>query len=65
MLWCPLQIANLVSAGKRLEVPGPDQLRAGRLPGSVYDDYVALLRSCWQDDPAARPTFEVIVKMLQ
>ena len=57
------QIANAVAGGKRLPIPPPDNLRAG--PLQVYDQYVALIESCWQQDPAQRPSFEAIVRDLQ
>ena len=59
----PFQIANAVLSGQRLQPPAPDELPAGELV--VYDAYVALMESCWREDPAARPTFEAIVQELQ
>lgn len=53
-----------VLAGGRLEVP----LREG-LPGGAelvgLDVYVALLRSCWAQQPTERPTFEEVILELR
>ncbi len=60
---CELQIANAILAGSRLQVLPLDKLPAGDL--MVYDAYVDLMHSCWEQDPAARPAFHTIVKSLQ
>lgn len=31
---------------------------------SQLDNYLALMHSCWQEDPAERPRFEAISKTL-
>ncbi len=58
------QIVSSVLAGGRLEVP----LREG-LPGGAelvgLDVYVALLRSCWAQQPTERPTFEEVILELR
>lgn len=43
----------------RRELPGPDTLAFAGL-----DQYCALMRECWAEDPAARPTMDTIVPRL-
>jgi serine/threonine protein kinase len=61
----PFQIMFAVLQGERPaipprhELPGPDTLAFAGL-----DAYIALLKECWADDPAARPSFDQIVPRL-
>lgn len=62
----PWQLVSRVLAGGRLEVPdrealpGPDTADFGGL-----DEYVALMKQCWAQDPSQRPTFQQIVVCLR
>ncbi len=62
----PWQLVSHVLAGGRLEVPdrealpGPDNAAFGGL-----DAYVALMKECWAQVPAARPSFQQIVIRLR
>lgn len=59
------QIINLVQSTEAdpLVVPPESELPAGPFPG--YARYVDLLRACHARDPAARPTFDVVVRELR
>ncbi len=58
------QVAKVVMGGGRLEIP-PDP---AALPGGTFggvDLFTALIRKCWAQDPAARPTFADIIADLK
>lgn len=63
--WTPWEIQGMVCSGVRPPVPPREQL-----PGpdaqqfSQLDGYLALMHSCWQEDPAARPRFDSISRTL-
>eukprot|EP00741_Cyanophora_paradoxa_P006060 tig00000981_g5878.t1 len=56
----PYAIPFFISSGNRLPVPdeNPEQLAA-------FGSYRELLLSCWHEEPAARPSFEVILERLK
>ena len=60
-----------VLAGERLEVPPADQLpgmataEGGAGPPEGLDEYIALLRRCWAQDPEQRPSFGDIIPELR
>jgi len=62
----PWAIANAVLAGERPEIPPP-----ARLPGvdsgawPKLEQYIGLMRKCWQQQPSDRPTFEEIMQELR
>ncbi|KAL4855455.1 Serine/threonine-protein kinase EDR1 [Chlorella vulgaris] len=61
-------LGNLIQSGARLEVPPRDALPAqgmGGAPAAVLDGYVALMRRCWAEDPATRPSFDEITTELR
>lgn len=59
------QLVFMVSSGDRLAMPALEAL-PGKLPErAVYDAYVALVRRCWAQDPAERPTFGDIISELR
>jgi len=49
----PWQIAQFVTAGKRLEIPK-----------NFPDEITELITKCWDNDPSARPNFEHCVEVL-
>ncbi|KAK9845513.1 hypothetical protein WJX81_008391 [Elliptochloris bilobata] len=62
----PFQIMCAISEkGERPEVPSeaPGALPGGTFPGFLA--YCALMRRCWGEDPAARPSFEAIIAELR
>ncbi|KAI8113552.1 hypothetical protein M9435_003552 [Picochlorum sp. BPE23] len=59
----PFSIINSVLQGKELVIPEQAELPAG--PLSCYDEYVALIKQCWELDPAQRPTMDGIVQQLR
>ena len=52
-----LQVVALVTEGaQRPELPAPEDLPGtGTFAG--YSEYIMLMEQCWDQDPAARPTF--------
>ena len=56
----------MVMAGGRLEVPA-DRSQLPGLLGSPEDleGYIALIHSCWAQDPALRPSFQDIISYLR
>ncbi|KAI7835430.1 hypothetical protein COHA_010676 [Chlorella ohadii] len=59
------QLVFMVSSGDRLAMPALEAL-PGKLPDrAVYDSYVALVRRCWAQDAANRPTFGDIIAELR
>ena len=59
------QLVFMVSSGDRLAMPALEAL-PGKLPDrAVYDSYVALVRRCWAQDAADRPTFGDIIAELR
>lgn len=59
------QLVFMVSSGDRLAMPALEAL-PGKLPErAVYDAYVALVRRCWAQDAAERPTFGDIISELR
>jgi len=34
------------------------------IPTGYPEDYLQLMKDCWQDDPAARPSFGLIARKL-
>ncbi|KAL4855412.1 Importin-5 [Chlorella vulgaris] len=57
------RMAGLLVSGARLTVPPTDELPPrgiGGAPAPVVSEYVALMRRCWAEDPAARPSFDQI-----
>ena len=52
-----LQVVALVTEGaQRPELPAPEDLPgSGSFEG--YSEYILLMEQCWDQDPAARPTF--------
>ena len=62
----PWQLVSHVMAGGRPEVP-PRQALPGPDTASFagLDDYVLLMRSCWEHAPEHRPTFQQIVPALR
>ena len=65
MCFCTqVQVAKRVMDGERLEIPAdPSQLPGGTFGGMA--DYVALMRACWEQDPAARPSFGQVIAELR
>ncbi|KAL4426099.1 hypothetical protein ABPG77_002685 [Micractinium sp. CCAP 211/92] len=62
----PFQIITQVQTHQTssgLPIPASEELPAGEFPG--WPEYLALMESCWQRDPAARPNFELIVQRLR
>lgn len=57
----PLQIVKHVTEGGRLPIPEQDQLPD--FPG--MDDYIGLIKACWEQAPEARPGFNDIVCQLR
>ena len=51
--------------GERPEVPSeaPGALLGGTFPG--FPAYCALMRRCWAEDPAERPSFEAVIAELR
>ena len=52
-----VQVVALVTEGaQRPELPAPEALPgSGTFEG--YSEYIMLMEQCWDQDPAARPTF--------
>lgn len=52
-----MQVVALVTEGaQRPELPAPEDLPGtGTFAG--YSEYMMLMEQCWDQDPAARPTF--------
>ncbi|KAL4423315.1 hypothetical protein ABPG77_006110 [Micractinium sp. CCAP 211/92] len=62
----PWQLVNLLVSGSRLEIPPLEQLPGSDTPQFAgLDAYVALMRRCWAQDPAERPTFEQVIPELR
>ncbi|GMH42677.1 hypothetical protein BSKO_10596 [Bryopsis sp. KO-2023] len=59
----PLQLFKWVMEGLRPDTPDPENLPAGPCP--VYDEYIALMKICWAQEPAERPHFDTITKCLE
>lgn len=54
----------MIASGERLPVPALQELPGAPPPAQLYDAYVALMRRCWAQQPADRPTFsQVIVEL--
>ena len=53
----------LMISHKRMEVPAEADLPGGGFIG--MESYVALMRRCWSESPADRPTFEEVVAALR
>lgn len=48
----------------RPDIPGdPEQLQGGTFDG--WDAYTGLLQRCWAQEPAARPTFDIVIAELR
>lgn len=58
-------IVYIGSQGGRPEIPPPGSplIRGGTFPG--YDDYLALMRACWAENPADRPAFDQVIASLR
>jgi hypothetical protein len=60
------QILKAVVAGGRLDIPEPSQLPdKGKGFEEGLEAYVTLIRWCWDQDPAQRPSFHDIVRELR
>ncbi|KAL4452237.1 hypothetical protein ABPG75_007899 [Micractinium tetrahymenae] len=60
----PWQVVAMVTeSSARPEVPPPEELPTGSFGGE--GDYLQLMQECWSQDPAARPTFELIISRLR
>lgn len=62
----PFQIILLVGEkGERPLIPERTSrgVKGGVFPG--YDDYIALMQSCWAQDPADRPAFDQVIASLR
>ncbi|PRW58265.1 Serine threonine- kinase CTR1 [Chlorella sorokiniana] len=60
----PFQLVFMITSGERLPVPALPDLPGPPPPAPLYDAYVALMRRCWAQDAADRPSFsEVIVEL--
>lgn len=60
----PWQVVAMVTEGKqRPEVPQAAALPCGDFPGLA--EYVALMRDCWAQDAAMRPTFGTVITRLR
>ena len=60
-----VQLTIAVAEGRRPEVPPPSQLPGGGGSFEGLGPYIALMRACWSQDPAARPDFGQIVTALE
>lgn len=62
---CCVQITLEVASGERLPVPSTFPCAPGEaVPGPWVQRYVALMRRCWEQAPAARPSFDQAVAEL-
>ncbi|KAA6426630.1 MAG: kinase [Trebouxia sp. A1-2] len=61
----PWQVVALVTEGaQRPELPAPEDLPGtGAFAG--YSEYIMLMEQCWDQDPAARPTFAQVITVLR
>ena len=59
-----MQLTIAVAEGRRPEVPPPSQLPGGGGSFEGLGPYIALMRACWSQDPAARPDFNHIAAAL-
>jgi serine/threonine protein kinase len=59
------QLVFMVSSGDRLAMPALEALPGKPPEPAVYDAYVALVRRCWAQDAADRPTFGDIISELR
>ncbi len=58
------QLVFMITSGERLPVPALADLPGAPPPAPLYEAFVALMRRCWAQDPADRPTFsQVIVEL--
>ena len=67
--WNPWQIASHVQRGGRLQVPPAHQLPGPDAPAVAaagrLDAYCALMRDCWAQEPADRPSFAGVAARLR
>ena len=49
----------------RPHIPPKEELPGEECPGDVLDDYICLVKECWDRDPSKRPSFQEIVGRLQ
>lgn len=60
----PWQVVAMVTEGKqRPDIPPATSLPCGDFPG--LGEYVALMRDCWAQDAAKRPTFGAVITRLR
>ena len=59
----PFSIINIVLQGRQLRIPDISELPAGNMP--CYDEYVSLVKRCWEMDPNRRPTMDIVVQELR
>ena len=55
-------LINVVQHGLRPDDTPNDELFGGPCP--VYDEYVALMKECWAQEPEDRPTFSEVHRRL-
>lgn len=60
-----VQVTNNLGRGLRLPIPSPEDLPGAEKVFPGLDRYIALLKRCWAQEPAARPTFGEIVTELR
>lgn len=62
----PWQIVGLVLGGLRLPLPAPEDVPGpDRLLPAVFQQYTALLQSCWAQNPYDRPPLQSVVEQLR
>ena len=61
----PPQLVFSVSKGERLVVPPREELPGVPMDAELYALYTALLRRCWAQEPADRPTFADVIADLR
>jgi hypothetical protein len=54
----------VVREGKRLQIPDRDSLPPASQGFTGLDAYEGLIRQCWAQDPADRPTFGKVIPQL-
>ena len=60
----PSQIVlSVVDRRQRPEVPPPGVVQGG--PPLQYQEYVALMQECWAQEPAARPSFDAVIRRVR
>lgn len=66
LTFCSLQVARLVTGGSRPETPEDRSLLPG--PATSFEGletYVDLMRRCWAQSPADRPSFTEVIVVLR